>query len=144
MTTSTARFIVPTRLLRSCVFMTAISVTVLSFRVFGFCVDSPCSIRRRTSKLFAGSKKDLSAADRERRDEEERRRKRKDDVVIGKTSAKKGEKDFALDPKATEQEYLRQATNVEREVFRLTEAGMELLNSVSKPFSWESTCLSPM
>lgn len=80
--------------------------------------------------LYANSKKNLSASEKEKRDEEERRRRRKDDVVIGKTSAKKGETDFALDPKATEEEYLRQASIVEQEVFRLTETGMEFLNSV--------------
>jgi hypothetical protein len=81
--------------------------------------------------LFEGDKKkNLSASEREQRDEETRRRERKEDVVIGKTSAKKGEKDFALDPKATEQEYLRQASRVDREIFLLTETGMECLNSV--------------
>jgi hypothetical protein len=82
--------------------------------------------------LFEGDKKkNLSASEREQRDEEARRRQRKEDVVIGKTSAKQGEKDFALDPKGTEQEYLRQASRIEREIYLLTEAGMESLNSVS-------------
>jgi hypothetical protein len=80
--------------------------------------------------LFATGKKNLSAAEQERRDEENRRRMRQDDVVVGKTSAKKGEKDCALDPKATQQEFLKQASAVEQEVFQLTEAGMEYLKSV--------------
>jgi len=81
--------------------------------------------------LYDGDKKkNLSASERERRDEERRRRERKEDVVIGKTSAKKGAKDFALDPKGTEQEYLRQASIIEREVHLLTTAGMESFNSV--------------
>jgi hypothetical protein len=80
--------------------------------------------------LFAESRKNLSASDRERRDEENRRLKRKDDVIIGKTSAKQGEKDFYIDPKATEQEWLRQASKVDQEIFRLTEVGMRFLNSV--------------
>lgn len=82
----------------------------------------------RTTSLSLVNKKDLSASERERRDEEDRRRKRKDDVVIGKTSAIKGEKDFVIDPKTTEQEYFRQLSSIEREVFQLTEAGMEFLN----------------
>ncbi len=96
------------------------------------------SLRQRRHKLatsdttlFEGDKKkNLSASEKEQRDEETRRRQRKEDVVIGKTSAKKGEKDFALDPKATEQEYLRQASRIDREIFLLTETGMECLNSV--------------
>ena len=59
----------------------------------------------------------MSSSDRERRDEERRRNERKDDVVIGKTSAKRGESDYVLDPKATEEEYLRQASNAEQEIF---------------------------
>lgn len=81
--------------------------------------------------LFEGDKKkNLSASEKEQRDEEARRRQRKDDVVIGKTSAKKGEKDFALDPKGTEQEYLRQASRIDREIYFLTEEGMQSLNAV--------------
>ena len=75
-------------------------------------------------------KKNLSAAERERFEEDERRRKRKDDVVIGKTSAIKGAKDFPLDIKSTEEEYLRHANRVEQEVYKWTTTGMECLNSV--------------
>jgi hypothetical protein len=46
--------------------------------------------------------KHLSASDRERRDEEKRRKERQGEVIIGKTSARPGEKDFPLDPVATE------------------------------------------
>jgi len=84
----------------------------------------------RKTFLFVKGKKDLSASERERRDEENRRRMRQDDVVIGKTSAKKGEKDCALDPQATQQEFLKHASAVEQEVFRLTEAGMGCLKSL--------------
>ena len=87
---------------------------------------------KRSLCLFAGNKKkNLSSSERERRDEENRRRQRQDDVIIGKTSAKKGEKDYALDPKATEEQWLRQASKVEQKIFKLTDAGMEFLNSVS-------------
>jgi hypothetical protein len=82
------------------------------------------------SPLYAGSKKNLSLSDKERRDEETRRNTRKDDVVIGKTSAKRGESDYAIDPKITEEEYLRQASKVEKQIYYRTEEGMELLKSV--------------
>lgn len=91
----------------------------------------PWTVLSQVAPLSLSKNKRIpSASEKERRDEEERRRRRKDDVVIGKTSAKQGEKDFALDPQTTEQEYLRQASIVEKEVFRLTGAGMEFLNSV--------------
>lgn len=82
------------------------------------------------SLFLSNNKRIPSASEKERRDEEERRRRRKDDVVIGKTSAKQGEKDFALDPQATEREYLRQASFLEQEVYRWTGVGMEFLNSL--------------
>jgi tetratricopeptide (TPR) repeat protein len=72
----------------------------------------------------------LTNAERERREEEKRRKERKDDVVIGGTSAKRGEQDYPLNPEATREEWLRQATLVERQVFRLTEDGMDALNSL--------------
>ena len=78
------------------------------------------------------NKKNLSASERERRDEENRRRSRKDEVVPGTTSAKPGEKDFELDPKATELEFLRQASNVQQEVYAYTDKDMELLKLVRK------------
>lgn len=81
-------------------------------------------------QLQAGSKKNLSSSERERREEERRKNERKDDVVIGKTSAKRGETDYALDPKSTEQEYLKQLSNVEKEIFYRTEQGLELLKSL--------------
>ena len=80
--------------------------------------------------LAGNNRKNLSAAERERRDEEDRRRARKDEVVPGKTSAKPGEKDYTLDPKATEMEWLRQASNLEQEVYAYTDKGMELLKLV--------------
>ena len=74
--------------------------------------------------------KNLSNSERERRDEENRRKQRKDDVIINKTSAKRGAKDYPLDPKATQEEWLRQASSVEQQVFQFTEQGMEALNSL--------------
>jgi len=68
-----------------------------------------------------------SAAAQERRREEKRRKERQQDVVIGKTSAKKGASDFVIDPKTTQQQYLAQVSNVEREVILQTEAGLEAL-----------------
>jgi len=69
----------------------------------------------------------LTASERARREEELGRKARKDDVVIGKTSAKLGQRDYELDVSATEQEYLRQASDVDRAVFQLTERGMAAL-----------------
>eukprot|EP00980_Cylindrotheca_fusiformis_P010108 scaffold2243_cov122-Cylindrotheca_fusiformis.AAC.24 len=86
--------------------------------------------RNKHFPLHGGSRENLSSADRERRDEEKRRNDRKDEVIIGRTSARRGESDYALDPKATEEEYLRQASKEEQEVFYSTERGMELLNSL--------------
>ena len=78
------------------------------------------------------NKQNWSAPERELRDEENRRRARKDEVVPGTTSAKPGEKDYALDLEATELEWLRQASNVEQEVYAYTDKGMELLKLVRK------------
>lgn len=84
------------------------------------------------------NKKPLSAANRERREEDKRRKDRTGDVIIGKTSAKVGETDYALDVAATEQEWLRQATNVEREIFLQTEKGLKLLKMFQLEESLES------
>lgn len=112
-------------------FMFSIVSTFLVKSSSAFQACRPRTDVSQVAPLFlSNNKRTPSASEQERRDEEERRRRRKDDVVIGKTSAKKGEKDFALDPQTTEQEYLRQASAVEQEVFRLTGAGMEFLNSV--------------
>lgn len=77
--------------------------------------------------LSAASGKNLSAADKERREEEKRRRERKNDVIVGKTSAISGASDYALDVDATREQWMRQATPVEQEIFRKTELGMEML-----------------
>lgn len=109
--------------------LTAVSFSPNSLTAFPSGRQVSLTVRRSIS-LFAGNKKNVSASERERRDEEKRRQERKDDVAIGKTSAKKGEKDYPLDPKATEEQWLRQASNVEQQIYRLTEEGMEYLNSV--------------
>lgn len=72
----------------------------------------------------------LSASAKERRDEEKRRLERKADVVIGKTSAKQDAQDFQLSPKRTEEEWMRQASHVERKVYRETEKGLTHLKMV--------------
>lgn len=84
-----------------------------------------------SSSSTNGGGKDISAAGRERRDEDQRRRQRKEDVVIGKTSALRDATDYALDPKATEEAWLNQASRIEQQVFRLTEIGMDSLKTVS-------------
>ncbi|CAB9498311.1 expressed unknown protein [Seminavis robusta] len=81
-------------------------------------------IRQWQSLLLMSSR---SAASQERRDEEKRRKQRKSDVVIGKTSALRDASDLALNPKATEEEWMRQASREDQKVFSLTEEGMESL-----------------
>jgi hypothetical protein len=76
---------------------------------------------------LAATGKSLSAAERERREEEKRRRERAGDVVIGKTSAIKDAKDYSFEISATEEEWMRQASKVEQEVWRQTERGMKYL-----------------
>jgi len=85
--------------------------------------------RQHHSRLF-GDRKNLSASSKERREEEKRRLERKADVVIGKTSAKPEAQNFQLNPTATQEEWMRQASNVEQKVFRETEKGMEMLKMV--------------
>jgi hypothetical protein len=63
----------------------------------------------------------LSAAVRERREEERRRVDRINDAVIGKTSAKKGAKDFAIDPIVTQKQLYSNANEIEREIYIQTE-----------------------
>lgn len=69
----------------------------------------------------------LSAAGKERRDEDARRQLRKTDVVIGKTSAMAGARDYPIDPKSTEEAWMKQASSLEQKVYRQTEIGMEML-----------------
>jgi uncharacterized membrane protein YcgQ (UPF0703/DUF1980 family) len=116
-----------------------------------FTVSSQATIFRSRGNLLQvpvalslAKNKDMSASEKERRDEDERRRKRKEDVVIGKTSAKKGEQDFPIDTSATEQEYFRQMSSVEREVYQYTEAGMQFLNSVRTSQTADSQFVSSM
>ena len=77
--------------------------------------------------MNAASKRNLSASERERRDEERRRQERAQDVVIGKTSALPGATNLELNVKATEEEWMRQASNVEQQVYQLTEKGMNAM-----------------
>mmetsp|Transcript_9940 Transcript_9940/g.15275 ORF Transcript_9940/g.15275 Transcript_9940/m.15275 type:complete len:433 (-) Transcript_9940:1510-2808(-) len=94
--------------------------------------------RKSTTRLFGetnnhknkkndSKNKYISASRQERRDEEKRRVDRKKDVIIGKTSAISGETDFSLNPAGTEEEWMKQASNVEQEVFRQTELGLSEL-----------------
>jgi hypothetical protein len=98
--------------------------------------------RQASTSLFSSSsggsssdgnniKKNLSASERERREEEQRRRQRQNDVVVGKTSALRDAQDYALNPQATEQEWLRQASRDEQMVYKWTEKGLEYLKMVS-------------
>jgi len=89
--------------------------------------NEAATARNQSPLLLGATPRPLTNAERERRDEERRRQVRKNDVVIGKTSAKSGETDFTLDIAATEEEWMRQASRVEQEVYRKTEQGMHHL-----------------
>jgi hypothetical protein len=89
----------------------------------------------------------LTAASKERRQEEQRRNERKNEVIIGKTSAKRGVSDYAIDPEATRQQYLAQVPNKEREIMLETEKGLESmrmlqLEEADEAFS-KVYCLKP-
>jgi tetratricopeptide (TPR) repeat protein len=89
-----------------------------------------CGLRQNggtAHPLFASPGRNLSAAEKERREEEKRRRERAEDVVVGKTSAISGASDYALDVDATREQWMRQATPAEQEIFQKTELGMEML-----------------
>lgn len=94
-----------------------------------------CNARQKLhphSALFASDNKhkNLSASSKEKREEEKRRLERKTDVVIGKTSAKPEARDYPLNIKSTEEEWMRQASKVEQLVFIETEKGMKSLKMV--------------
>jgi len=72
----------------------------------------------------------ISSSNRERREEDQRRKERKEDVIIGKTSAKPGEKDCVINTNATEQDYLRSASRVEQLIYQYTQNGMDAMNSL--------------
>ena len=98
-----------------------------------FAIPTQNSMRRcRHSQLSAsgGKNKNLSNSEQGRRDEDRRRNERKDDVVIGKTSAKAGASDYAIDPEATEREFLLKASQEERMVHELTDKGMYEIKSL--------------
>ena len=101
-----------------------------SFSRRNFAPRSTSPFISRHGVALLGDKKNLSASAQERREEEKRRLERKADVVIGKTSAKPDAQDFRIDPTATEQEWMRQASSVEQKVFRETEIGMQRLRLV--------------
>jgi tetratricopeptide (TPR) repeat protein len=82
---------------------------------------------RQETRRQAKNEKNMSASEKERREEEKRRQERKGEVVIGRTSAIAGEKDFPINPKSTQEQWMNQASRVEQEVYRQTELGMEYL-----------------
>jgi tetratricopeptide (TPR) repeat protein len=77
--------------------------------------------------LHDNLRKSITAAEQERREEDKRRRERIADVVPGKTSAISGAKDYAIDVDSTREQWMRQASQVEQEVYRMTELGMDMV-----------------
>ncbi len=72
----------------------------------------------------------MSTSAKERREEERRRAQRLNDAVIGKTSAKKGAKDYCIDPDQTLKELIANSNEVEQEIHHQTELGKKYLNMV--------------
>jgi tetratricopeptide (TPR) repeat protein len=120
----------------------ALAITIIAFILAsgpgqgtGFChLDRSMTTARRADgrhknswNLSSVHDRYLSSAERERREEERRRKERANDVVIGKTSALQGVKDFELNVRSTEEQWLSQASPTEREVFHQTEKGIGLL-----------------
>lgn len=83
--------------------------------------------RQRKIHLYSSVRKNLSAAEQERREEDKRRRERIEDVIPGKTSAIKGASDYSIDIDSTREQFLRQASRVEQEIYQKTELGMEMI-----------------
>lgn len=114
----------------------AILIAYILSRIESFYPQDAVFVTRRFSRgrkviqprlLTSSTGKNLSAAEKERREEEKRRRDRADDVVVGKTSAISGASDYALDVDATREQWMRQATPIEQEIFRKTEFGLDML-----------------
>ena len=57
-------------------------------------------------------------------------------MVIGRTSARPGERDYVIDPEVTEREYLENSESYEREIHRHTERGLDALRMVRREFFW--------
>ena len=69
----------------------------------------------------------LTSAEQERRAEERRRLERRSEVVIGKTSAVEGSKDFEIDISSTEKMFVENSDVVETEVFQQSDRGLTAL-----------------
>jgi len=125
-------------LLLPILFLLLLSKICTTFQLSTIQSTYPIDSRRIKKRIFENTIKlhssindqNRSASSKERRDEEKRRMDRKKDVVLGKTSAIDGETNFSLDPTATEEQYLKQASKVEQEVFFQTELGLTELRNL--------------
>mmetsp|Transcript_31918 Transcript_31918/g.37204 ORF Transcript_31918/g.37204 Transcript_31918/m.37204 type:complete len:415 (-) Transcript_31918:95-1339(-) len=77
--------------------------------------------------ISSSRKNPLTAAQRARREEEQRRIERTGENIPGKTSAIPGAKDFELNVERTENEWLQQASGIDRQVREYTSRGMDML-----------------
>ena len=117
--------------------LTAIIIATSLFPVYSFFVSHDVSIvggdriscrhARRQFHLYSSVRKHLSAAEQERREEDKRRRERIEDVVPGKTSAISGATDYSINIDSTQEQFLRQASREEQEIYQKTELGMEMI-----------------
>ncbi len=87
-------------------------------------------LRLRSTEDSSSFGRHLSSSAKERREEERRRAQRLNDAVIGKTSAKKGAKDYCIQPEQTMKELIANSNQVEQEIYVQTERGKTCLNMV--------------
>lgn len=87
-------------------------------------------LRLRSNEDSSSFGRHLSSSAKERREEERRRAQRLNDAVIGKTSAKKGAKDYCIQPDQTLKELIANSNQVEQEIYAQTERGKTCLNMV--------------
>ena len=97
-----------------------------------------------SSSDFDGRRKKRTASQQERIDEERRRLSRKNDVVIGKTSAVSGAKDFELNVQKTEMEWRQQATPIECQIREYTQKALDALHMVRQITQKDCSTLDPL
>jgi len=91
---------------------------------------SSCLHASSSSSSDSEKNKNLSAAAKARREEDQRRLSRRNENIPGKTSALPTAKDFAIDPSATEQQWLSQASSLELQISRYTDEGMNYFKNL--------------
>ncbi len=111
--------------------LTTVIIATAVFPVHSFYVAHEGVIRgqRQQCIRYFSARSNLSTAEQERREEDKRRRERIEDVVPGKTSAINGATDYSIDIDSTREQFLRQASRTEQEIYQKTELGMEMIRT---------------